>query len=253
MQMLKKIISIFLLLSMSSCYMQGKSIFSSKEIEQPKQEEYSLLTDAALDYLLIPPQAFESQKNYPLFIFMHGWQSCATCTLQANSELFTRQNFYILIPQAPEKAGKGYSWYNRQETSFLNDLEQSETALISLIQHIIKKRRIDANKIVLSGFSQGGRLSFYIGLKNSNLFSEIVPIGGAFMEEQLQPYLVDARGHLKIAIKHGLDDSVNPIDNVKQAYELFQLMGFDVTLDVYPVKHTYVDDMLLGVFHELRK
>ena len=255
MQNLKKF-TFFLLpvvLIIAGCNILEKTPLSHQEIEQIVQKEYPLQTDAELDYLLIPPNAFKPQKNYPLFVFMHGLQSCATCVLQANYELFTRQNFYILIPQAPERVKKGYSWYNRRGKSFLKDLERSETAIVSLVEHVIKKRRIDVGTIVLSGFSQGGRLTYYIGLKNPSLFSELVPIGGVFMEEQLQSYLVDARGDFKISIKHGQDDDIHPVDNAKQAYELLELMGFDVTLDVYPVKHTYTDDMLLGVFHPLNE
>ncbi len=210
----------------------------------------SLIKSEPLDYILIPPKHVDETKKYPLFIFMHGWRSCVECTLKANYELFTQQNFYLLIPQAPEVSGDGYSWYNLRGESFLSDLQRSEKLLTTLVNQITERHHINRSKITLSGFSQGGRLSFYIGLKNPDLFSEIAPIGGAFMQEQLQDYLEQAR-NVKISIMHGIHDNVNPFDNVKEAHKLFSTMGLDVTLYAYPLQHTYTDAMLLKIFEGL--
>ena len=216
----------------------------------PAKSNLLLTKSSSLDYILIPPKHVDGTKKYPLFIFMHGWRSCAKCTLKANYELFIQQNFYLLIPQAPEISGDGYSWYNLHGDSFLSDLQRSEKLLTTLVNQITEKHNINRSKIILSGFSQGGRLSFYIGLKNPDLFSGIAPIGGAFMQEQLQGYLEQAR-HVKIFIMHGIHDNVNPFDNVKEAHKLLSTMGFYVTLYAYPLQHTYIDDMLLKIFESL--
>ena len=238
-----KVLHILLIISLTLFTYGCQAVLKTSSVKS----NLSLIKGGTLNYILIPPKHLDETKKYPLFVFMHGWRSCAECTLKANYEIFTQQKFYLLIPQAPEISGDDYSWYNLRGDSFFSDLQRSEKLLTTLVNQVLEKHHINRAKIVLSGFSQGGRLSFYIGLKNPDLFSEIAPIGGAFMQEQLQGYLKQAR-HVKISIMHGIRDNVNPFDNVKEAHKLLRTMGFDVTLHAYPLQHTYTDAMLLKIF-----
>ncbi len=90
----------------------------------------------------------------------------------------------------------------------------------------------------MSCFSQGGRSSFYIGMKKPGLFRAIMPIGGVYMDALLDKHIEEAKT-LKIDIFHGDKGNVNSFSSMKAAYQKLLKMGFDVSLTTYPLGHTY--------------
>src|SRR5712671_2337586 len=63
-------------------------------------------------YILIKPQSHDPARKYPLFIFLHGQGASPDSTLQYDFALFTRQDCFVVLPQAPDQRGDGFSWYN---------------------------------------------------------------------------------------------------------------------------------------------
>ncbi|MHB8473431.1 MAG: alpha/beta hydrolase [Gammaproteobacteria bacterium] len=200
-----------------------------------------------LSFILIKPLNSGSTKKRPLFIFMHGQGSSPQNVLQADYALLTRQNFYVVLPQAPTRQGDGFSWYKLADPDQLAaDLARDEGLIRQMIDELLEANNVDPSKIVLSGFSQGGRVAFYVGLRNPKLFSEIAPIAGGYNPELLDSRLGEL-GRLKINIFHGTMDEINPFEQMKNAYVKMKQAGANVTLTTYLLGHTYTTEILSRV------
>jgi len=181
---------------------------------------------------------------------MHGLGYSPDDVLNDEYPLLTNQDSYILLPQGSIRHHNGFSWYDRNSEKFIVHLEESESMVISATQYIMKNYNIDSSRIVLSGFSQGGRLSFYIGFKNPKLFSEIAPIGGVYMEDILDAY-IDNIGDMKVSIYHGTQDDRSPFENIEKAYKELKAKGVNVSLHSYPLNHTYTMEMLETILNNI--
>ncbi len=200
------------------------------------------------DYILIKPLNHNEKEKYPLFVFIHGLGSSPEYMLEMNDAFLTTQEFFILIPQGPEKYDSGYSWYTLSDWNvFVQNMDRDEQIIKALIHKVRKNHKINASRIVLSGFSQGGRVSFYTGFKNPKLFSDIIPIAGVYMPSLLDSH-VTFLGKLKIYIFHGTKDGINSFDAMKKAFFELRRKGAHVELITYPLGHTYTTQVLVEAF-----
>lgn len=203
-------------------------------------------------YILIKPENYSPSRRYPLFVFMHGLGSSPGSILDEDYELLARQKFFILIPQAPREYNGGFSWYDlKDEDQFIKDLKESESVVVGITRYVIKSYNINSSKVFLSGFSQGGRLCFYIGFRNPGLFYEIIPIGGLYMDDLLDPY-TDKIQDLKISIFHGTKDDRNPFTTMQGTYQKLKQKGINAKLNTYPLGHTYTTEILEKVLNEVK-
>lgn len=238
-------VAIFLIVSLFTT-----NVFAQNRII--KNKTYLKEINESVYYILIKPRNYRSSQKYPLFIFMHSRGSSADYILKDDYSLLTKQNFYILIPQAPTKYNDGFSWYNLKDNNqFVKDLEKSEYVITGTTQHINKRHNIDSSRVVLSGFSQGGRLCFYIGFRNPELFSEIIPVGGSYTGNILNPYTNNIK-NLKISIFHGTHDSVNSFTRMQNAYQKLKKKGLNVSLNTYPLGHTYTTEILKTILERVK-
>jgi predicted esterase len=209
-------------------------------------------TGIPASYELVTPRNLVATNRYPLFIFLHGYGGTPQYVMNRDFALLTQQDFYILLPQAPDNAEGGFSWYRLGDYSqFMSDLERDEHILGQMIEELTASNNIDSSRVTLSGFSQGGRLAFCIGFRNPKLFSAIAPIGGFYMPELLDSRIDDAK-HLRVIAFHGTQDNVNPFENVSAACSKFRQHGINTTLFSYPLAHTYTSEVLRRVLADVK-
>ena len=221
--------------------------------EKPSSDNSTSQTEKRQpDHLLISPKQIDPNKTYPLFIFIHGLGDCPRCMLDSFYDVITQQEFYTLIPEGPLTYGNGFSWYRLKNlTIFKHDAEHAEAIIKDLVDQVIVRYKIDQSKIFLSGFSQGGRLSFFIGIRNPHMFSTIIPIGGVYMDSLLDAYLKDAKS-LNVEIFHGTEDDVNSFSMMQKAYKKLRASGLNVSLTTYPLGHTYNEAILEEVLKRVK-
>ena len=124
-----------------------------------------------LNYLLFPP-AGEAQQSYPLIIFLHGSGERGT-----DLELVKKWGLpkfvdagevalpaYIAAPQCPEDV----RWSNVTD------------ALDALLDELLAKHPIDADRVLLTGFSMGGAGTWAWALKRPQHFAALMPVSGGF-------------------------------------------------------------------------
>jgi len=94
---------------------------------------------------------------------------------------------------------------------------------------------VPMQKVVVTGFSQGGMMSFALAVRHPERVTTALPIGGMLFEE-LRP---EAAGSTKIRAFHGTIDQVVPLAPTEQAVEALKEQGWDAELTTYEgVGHT---------------
>lgn len=109
-----------------------------------------------------------------------------------------------------------------------------------------------AGKPIVTGFSQGGMLSFALAVKYPNLIGEAVPVSG-FLPPEMVPLLWPAGAAApKIVVLHGDADPVVPYALAPRSVQSLRALGLDVELRAYPgVVHSVSEEMRKDLFAAL--
>ena len=189
----------------------------------------------------------------------HGW-SDAVPSLALPATMAVR----FLFPHAPTMPvaiNNGYvmrAWYDIRDADLharadLAGVRRSQAQVEALIMRE-KQRGIPASRIVLAGFSQGGAIALYTGLRHTERLAGIVA---------LSTYLIDANNlvaeaaptnrDLPIFMAHGTHDPVVRFAWAEASRQALVEGGWSVEWHAYPMEHSAVLDELAAVGVFLRK
>jgi phospholipase/carboxylesterase len=164
----------------------------------------------------------------------------------------------FVFPHAPEQAvtiNNGYvmrSWYDIKSMDLHNradmaGVEASELLVRALIQEQIDLG-IPANKIILAGFSQGGVLSLFTGLRFEQTLAGIMALSCYLpTADKLPVQLHDANKNTAILQHHGSQDEVVPMSAGKIAYDLLQGQGYQTQWQSYVMPHSVLPEQLTDI------
>ena len=157
----------------------------------------------------------------------------------------------IVVLQAPTRYGSGYSWFpTRKDASSVSVHAQGivdAAELIAADTTALVAARPTRGKPIVTGFSQGGMLSFTLALRHPELYERAVPLAG-WLPEALWPTSRPAGG-IPIVALHGDADAMLPIGPTRDGVAHLKKLGFDVELRAFPgVAHTVSRDMRRELF-----
>ena len=148
-------------------------------------------------------------------------------------------------------------WYDIRSISIDENedtagVRESATTLAGLIDDEVAKEILPA-KIVLAGFSQGGAIALFQGLRHPERLAGILalstylPIPDILMSE--------ASGHtagLSVFMGHGTQDPIVPLQLGEQTREILVARGLEVEWKTYPMGHSITQDEVLDIGRWLR-
>lgn len=149
----------------------------------------------------------------------------------------------IVLPRGPDRRGLGgFSWFPIPSLGvgtgdLAEGIARSRDRLAALLERLPKERR-GVGLPVLTGFSQGGILSFAVGVARPELVARVVPVAG-----WLPPALLPARDatppRVPIRALHGGDDALLPPGPTERLVATLSGRGWNAALRVFPgVPHT---------------
>jgi len=162
----------------------------------------------------------------------------------------------IVLPRGPDRRGLGgFSWFpipimGVGRGDLVVGIERARDRLAALLERLAKEHP-EAGRPVLTGFSQGGILSFAVGVTRPELVARVVPIAG-----WLPPALVPGRdatpSRVPIRALHGGDDQLLPSGATERLVETLSGRGWNASLRVFPgVPHTIPDEVRDALYAEL--
>jgi len=164
----------------------------------------------------------------------------------------------FIFPHATEQAvtiNQGYvmrSWYDIKSMDLHNRADmvgvlESEKSIHALILEQVEKG-IPTNKIILAGFSQGGVISLFTGLRYPSKLAGIMALSCYLPNAKSLPdNLHTANKATPILQNHGEQDDVVPISAGKMAYQLLTDNNYCTQWQSYNMPHSVLPEQLADI------
>ena len=227
------------------------------------------MTTTLLDYIEINPD----KKPLATVIWLHGLGADGHDFEPIVPALHLPDTFPIryVFPHAPERpvtinAGMVMrAWYDIIDISGAgkinhDDFFESMDNLEALIQHEMDDG-MPSDRILLAGFSQGGGIVLYAGLRYIKPLAGILALSTQLsaidtLSEEMSP----ANREIPMMMAHGTMDPVIPIGNAIRTREALKRLGYHTRWHEYPMMHEVcaeeirdIRSWLLNVFEKHRQ
>lgn len=156
---------------------------------------------------------------------------------------YLHDDFLVVSVRAPfDLQPMGHAWYaihfDQEQGKWSDDAQAKES--MGHIMHFLKDLHdahvYDANQIHLLGFSQGGILSYALGLTYPKSFASIAVLSGYLNENITQLHATHEAPEIFVA--HGTLDEVVPYAWGVQSVRLLEEKGIKPMVSYEPVGHT---------------
>jgi phospholipase/carboxylesterase len=190
---------------------------------------YPLGLGTPRDGLLYVPTGYQPQTAAPLVLLLHGAGRKATEMVDPIRPLADTLGLVLVAPDS-----RSGTWDAIFDT-FGADVQFIDRALTSVFARV----RVDAARVRIAGFSDGGSYSLSLGMINGDFFSRVVAFSPGF--------IVDGPvfGKPKMFITHGTRDPVLPIDSTsRHLVPALKNAGYDVEYHEFDGGHSVTEALL---------
>lgn len=175
------------------------------------------LPDAGRRYTLVIPAGYTGQEAVPLVVSLHYGGGVTPFygrgLLESLIEPALRELGAILV--APDSAAGDWA----------NPLAQQH--VLELMDHVEARYNIDSARTLLTGYSMGGRGTWYFAARHPDRFKAALPIAG-----QPQPDSASVDWTIPLYVIHSAADQVLPLEPNRAIVEQLRAEGVDIDLIV---------------------
>lgn len=184
-----------------------------KKMVQKANAEKKALEGEMLATEVYVPESYSAINAAPLIVVLHGYGGNHINIVDLYKNLSDETGAVILSLRGNKVMGRDSFFWDESEDNLY-------TQLTLKINQFLEEYNIDEDKILMSGFSQGGWLCFDYGFKRADLFKGVLPVAGRFPEEVQKSE--NARNDFKVYAIYGLlegEDFLNRYNTgIKQLY-----------------------------------
>ncbi len=225
-----------------------------KQAAPTPQTPKATQASSTLRHIIILTGGAKADQRLPLIVALHGLGNSA----EGFARLFTtfQQPARVLLPEGPLPArGQGHSWFRIRLTDGHLRLNEQQildaSKQIALLTSQIQKEKPTLGQPILTGFSQGGILSYALALHHPDSFSVVLPVAG-WLPESLIPTKIQTETAPRIRALHGEADPIVRYAPTKRLHDRLIKLGLDAKLKSYPnVRHTINTPMRAELFRLL--
>ena len=165
----------------------------------------------ARNSIVYVPPSYNAETPTPIIVVLHGrpGTGAGMAALTRLNEVADRRNFIVVYPD-----GLRNEWNSVGDLVGLDDeYPQDDVAfLTTLVDDLRLDLNIDPTRQYITGFSNGGIMTYRMACSAADKFAAFAPVGGAFYYDMRS----ECRGHppAPIAIFHGSADASIPFNGV---------------------------------------
>ncbi len=201
---------------------------------------------AGLEYLVVTTGGAQADEALPLVLAVHGMGDRPESFARLFQGLPLKAR--VIVPRAPRPHGDGGSWYltrreDKDKDARAASIEDAATRLATLLEELSLSFPT-TGRAVVTGFSQGGVLSFILAIRHPALFKLAVPLSGELpWLLRPRPPEVGTRAP-RIRALHGSADRLFSLDGTQRGVEHLVGLDYDAVVTSYPgIKHKLSPEM----------
>ncbi len=205
---------------------------------------------------VLEPSSLKPDRKYPLVVGLHGAGGDEENFLALFKDSGISPRFFYCTIQGPvaRPVGNriGYVWYQnsgddptKPETL---SVATTEETILTVIDEVSRAYPVDPDRIYLMGFSQGGIMTYRVGLKYPERFAGLIPVGGIFNRDGItDEELKKAKEKANFLICTSPEDDPRIVDSQAEAARLFKEIGLQHEAVSYAGGHVVSDEVLKKV------
>ncbi|MCY4528009.1 MAG: alpha/beta hydrolase-fold protein [Chloroflexi bacterium] len=196
--------------------------------------------------LIVEPDDYDPDREYPVIFLLHGYGSNMT-DLANLTPAISRTKYLYVCPNAPiafdlGMGQTGYAWANLYGSTYDEEAMASEERFMDFLEEVGANYRLRHDRLILGGFSQGGMMTYQMGLPHPEKFAGLFALSSTVKSPNLiRPRLPERRDH-QVFVAHGTRDMIAPIEAGRESIDLLREWGYA------PEYHEYE-----GMAHEIRQ
>ena len=144
----------------------------------------------------------------PAIVFLHGWGGSGAGVLKNSGMVksFLDRGYAVIAPDGVPREGRnGRSWNFHPRS----DQQLQEIAFLQSVRDDVTERfSLNAERIILAGFSIGGSMTAYTACLAPESFTAYAPLGGNFW----RPHPIACEGPVRMLHTHGWTDGTVPLE-----------------------------------------
>ncbi len=163
----------------------------------------------------------------------------------------------FVFPHAPERpvtinmGMRMRAWYDIAELGGRSEDAQGIRASQGLLEGLIARERargIEARRIVLAGFSQGGAIALQTGLRHPERLAGIMALSTWLpLAATLEVERSKANLDVPLFIAHGLHDEMVGIERALRSRDALEALGYAVEYYEYPMGHAVCPEEVAAI------
>ena len=142
---------------------------------------------------------------------------------------------------APPRRGNAWYVYTGESADFVREMERTEAWLLGVIDAVVAEARLDAGRVALLGWSQGGYLAGFVGVRRPDRFRALV-VASARIKDEVLAGAAPRAADLRVLGVHGDRDRHVSADAARASVERMNACGLRAEFRTYPRGHAVLRD-----------
>ena len=190
----------------------------------------------SLNTIILEPLSKGKPKN--AVILCHGYGGDGKdISILANYWRAHLPDTIFICPDAPEKCAAsptGFQWFDLMDQTSEQVLSKSlvaENKLNKLIDEVKEQNYLNANQIILGGFSQGCMIVLQTGIKRKDKINSIIGYSGRIIDTNHLSKNINSRPN--ITLMHGDKDQIVTVDSFLEAKDFFGKNNYEIEAKIF--------------------
>ena len=138
----------------------------------------------------------------------------------------------------------GFAWTPLPGEKTTADVDRAEGDLVGFVDEMMDLHHTEAGQLILGGFSQGGMMTYQVGLPRPDVFAGLAALSARVEGSDVLRKRLPADPSQPIFVAHGTLDAIIPIDHGRRSRDFLQEAGYAPSYYEYPMAHQITEDVL---------